>query len=309
MEANEWALIIFSTIMQMAVGSFVILGGVHFLAVRGYSVKDADLLADRAILAIGPLVILSLLVTFLHLGNPINAPRAITNFESSWLSREIVLSLVFTIGGAAFALMQWRKISTPSVRNGVALVVAAIGLVLVYSMARIYSILVTVPAWNTPATPAAFFLTTFLLGTLAVGSAYVATYWYLTRKETLPGKEVQSNILATTLRWMALLSIVLLGIQFVVIPLYLADLAADSSPAASESISIILNENGILFALRLILLFLGAGIFAVFVYVNATSEAKAKIAGNLAYAAFALVLISEIIGRFLFYASRAIIGL
>lgn len=309
MEANEWALIIFTTIMQMAVGSFVILGGVNFFAARRYSEKDADLLSDRALLAIGPLVVLSLLVTFLHLGNPTNAPRAITNFGSSWLSREIVLSLVFAGGGAVFAFMQWKKISTAVVRNAVALVVAAIGLVLVYSMAQIYSILVTVPAWNTPATPVAFFLTTFLLGTLAVGAAYVATYWYLRRKESLPDKKVQTDILATTLRWMALLSIALLGIQFVVIPLYLADLATDTSPAANESISILLEDHGILFAIRLILLFLGAGIFALFVYINATSEAKARIAGNLAFAAFALVLISEVIGRFLFYVSMTRIGL
>lgn len=309
MDANEWSLIIFTVVMQMAVGSFVILGGVHFFASRRYSETDADLLADRALLAIGPLVILSLLVTFLHLGNPTNAPRAITNIGSSWLSREIGLALLFTIGGAVFAFMQWRKISTPSIRNGVALVVAAIGLVLVYAMSRVYHMLVTVPAWNTLATPISFFLTTFLLGTLAVGVAYVANYWYMKRKESLADKQVQFDILATTLRWIALLSIVLLGIQFVVIPLYVADLAANASPAAEESISILLEENGVLFALRLILLFLGAGIFAVFVYMNTSSEAKARIAGNLAYAAFAFVLISEIIGRFLFYASMARIGL
>lgn len=308
MQGSEWSLILFTTIMQMAVGSFVTLGGVHFFATRRYSEKDADLLADRAVLALGPLVALSLLVTFLHLGNPTNAPRAISNFGSSWLSREIVLAMLFAAGGAAFAFMQWRKISTPQIRNGVALVVAAIGLVLVYAMSQIYSI-VTIPAWNSLATPAAFFLTTFLLGTLAVGAAYVATYWYLRRQENLADKNIQFDILATTLRWMALLSIALLGIQFVVIPLYLAELATNASPAAEESMSIILNDNGVLFALRLVLLFLGAGIFAVYVYQNATSEAKARIAGNLAYAAFALVLISEIIGRFLFYESMARIGL
>ena len=47
MQYGEWSLIIFSTIMQMAVGSFVVLGGVHFFASRRYSEKDADLLSDR----------------------------------------------------------------------------------------------------------------------------------------------------------------------------------------------------------------------------------------------------------------------
>ena len=309
MQGSEWSLIIFTTVMQMAVGTFVILGGVHFFAARRYNEQAADLLSDRALLAIGPVVALSLLVTLTHLGNPVNAPRALTNFGSSWLSREIVLSLAFSVGGAIFAFMQWRKISTSGARNAIALSVAAIGLVLVYAMAEIYSSLVTVPAWNTLATPVSFYLTTFLLGTLAIGAAYVATYWYLRRRETLAEHNVQFDILATTLRWMALLSIALLGIQFVAIPLYLAELATDASIAADESISIILNDNAILFALRLVLLFLGAGIFAVFVYINATSESKTRIAWALAYAAFATVLFSEIIGRFLFYESMARIGL
>ena len=79
MNTNEWALIIFTVVMQMAVGSFIILGGVHFFAARRNGIAEADKLSDRALLAIGPVVVFGLLVTFLHLGNPINAPRAIAN--------------------------------------------------------------------------------------------------------------------------------------------------------------------------------------------------------------------------------------
>jgi anaerobic dimethyl sulfoxide reductase subunit C (anchor subunit) len=308
MQSNEWALVIFTTIMQMAVGSFAILGGVHYFATRRYSEKDADLLSDRALLAIGPVAVLALLVTFLHLGNPINAPRAISNLGTSWLSREILLSLAFSIGGAIFAFMQWRKISTPVVRNAIAWVVAAIGLVLVFAMSEVYQ-LPTVPAWNSLTVTITFFLTAFLLGALAISAAFVGAYWYLKRKGNLPDTDVQFDILATTLRYIALISIALLGIQFVVIPLYLAQLAVNPSAVAGQSIALILSQNGLWFALRLVLLFLGAGIFALFVYLNATSEAKARIAGNLAYAALVLVLVSEIIGRFLFYSSMVRVGI
>ena len=308
MLGNEWALIIFTTIMQMAVGSFAILGGVHYFATRRYSEKDADLLSDRALLAIGPVAVLALLVTFLHLGNPINAPRAISNLGTSWLSREILLSLTFSIGGAVFAFMQWRKVSTPTIRNAIALVVAAVGLVLVFAMSQVYQ-LPTVPAWDSLATTATFFLTSILLGSLAISAAFVGAFWYLKRQGNLANTDVQFDILATTLRYIALISIALLGIQFVVIPLYLAQLAMDPSAAANQSITQILTQNGLWFALRLVLLFLGAGIFALFVYLNATSEAKARIVSNLAFAAFVLVLASEIIGRFLFYNSMVRIGI
>jgi anaerobic dimethyl sulfoxide reductase subunit C len=308
MQTSEWSLIIFTIIMQMAVGTFVILGGVHFFATRRYSEKDADLLSDRALLAIGPAVVLAILVTLLHLGNPVNAPRAISNFGTSWLSREISFSILFSVGGAAFAFMQWRKISTASNRNILALVVAAIGILLVFTMGQIY-MLPTVPAWNTLATPAAFFLTTFLLGSLAIGAAYVTAYWVLKSRDSLADQTVQFDILATTLRWIALISVALLGIQFVVIPLYIAELATSSSPAANESVKLMLDQSSVLFGLRLVLLFLGAGIFSLFIYQNATSEANTRIVGNLAYAAFALVLISEVIGRLLFYSSMTRIGL
>lgn len=307
MATHEWALIIFTIVMQMAVGAFVVLGGVHFFAERRSGIAEADKLSDRSLLAIGPVVVFGLLVTLFHLGNPVNAPRAISNFGSSWLSREIVLALVFVIGGAIFAVMQWRKVSTPTIRNIIGLVVAAVGLVLIFAMASIYRI-PTIPAWDSIATPVAFYITTFLLGSLALGAAFVTNFWYLRRKG-MDEKNTQYMMLATTLRWIALLSILLLGLQFVVIPLYLAWLATHASAAAATSMSLILNENGTIFILRLVLVFLGAGVFAVFVYQNATSEARVRVMGNLALAAFAMVLIAEILGRYLFFASMVRIGI
>ena len=61
--------------------------------------------------------------------------------------------------------------------------------------------------------------------------------------------------------------------------------------------------------MRLILLFVGAGLFSLFVYSMASSESRLRVLGNIAYLAFALVLVSEILGRFLFYASMVKIGL
>lgn len=308
MELHEWALVIFTTIMQMAVGAFVLVGGIHLFAARRYTVETADKLSDRALIAIGPVVVLALLATFFHLGNPLNAPRAISNFGSSWLSREIVLALVFTVGGAVFAFMQWRKVATPAVRNAIALVVAAVGLVLVYAMAAIY-MLPTVPAWNTIVTPISFYITTFLLGALAIGAAYVVAYWRM-RGDEKAEKDTQFEIVAVTLRWIALLSVGVLGLQFVVLPVYLASLTANASPAAAESVRILFDQNGVLFVLRLLFIFLGAGVFSVFVYrTAATSGTTIRVLGSLVLVAFALVLVAEVLGRYLFYASMVRVGI
>lgn len=126
-------------------------------------------------------------------------------------------------------------------------------------------------------------------------------------KGNLPDTDVQFDILSTTLRWIVLISLMLLGIQFVVIPLYFASLAQEGSAAALTSISLILNEGGI--ALRLGPLFVGAGIFSIFMYRSASNEAKTRVTAYLAYSAFVCVLISEVVGRLLFYESMVRIGL
>jgi anaerobic dimethyl sulfoxide reductase subunit C len=307
MNVHDLALIAFTILAQMAVGAFLILGGVHYFATRRHGPEEADKLSDRALLAIGPVLVLGMLASLFHLGNPLNAPRALSNLGSSWLSWEILFGVVFAVLGAVFAFMQWRKIATTTVRKAIALVAAVVGVALVFAMSRIY-MLPTVPAWNTVATPITFFTTTFLLGALAMGAAFVTNYYYLRRKEADENK-VQLSMLATTLRWIAVISIVLLGVHFVVIPLYLAHLMSSTSPAATASASLLMQENGLLLAARLLLVFLGAGVFSLFIYQTATTNGRVQVMGNLALLAFVAVLVAEVLGRYLFYASFVRIGL
>ncbi len=307
MSNNEWALVIFTVIMQMAVGAFCVLGGVHFFAARRNGIDEADKLSDRALLAIGPVAVFALIVTFFHLGNPINAPRAILHIGTSWLSREILLSLLFSGLGAVFAFLQWRKLGTPAVRNALALIVAAIGLVLVYAMAMVYQ-LPTIPAWDSPATTVTFFITTFLLGALAMGAAFVANFWFV-RRNAMDPVNVQYSMLATSLRWIALIAIFLLGLQFVVIPLYLSLLGAGGSAAATATVNLLSEQQLLILTLRLVLLFVGAGLLSAFVYAMVNSQSRLRVVSNVAYVAFALVLISEILGRYLFYVTMVKIGL
>src|SRR5512137_63547 len=137
MDVREWALITFTILAQMSVGAFIVLGVVHFFSRRQAGELQADQLSDRALLAIFPVLGLGLLASLLHLGNPINAYKAVTNLGTSWLSREILFGVLFAVVGFIFAVMQWRKLSTFAVRNLVAWVAALIGIVLVYCMAMV----------------------------------------------------------------------------------------------------------------------------------------------------------------------------
>ncbi|MEP7356025.1 MAG: DmsC/YnfH family molybdoenzyme membrane anchor subunit [Anaerolineales bacterium] len=307
MVIREWALITFTILAQMSVGAFVVLGVAHFFAVRAAGVAEADRLSDRALVAIGPVLVLGLLASLLHLGNPLNAYRAVSNLQTSWLSREIFSSVAFTVVGGLFALMQWRKISTFGVRTVVAGLAALIGLFLVFSMSQVY-LLPSQPAWNNLGTPISFFSTTLLLGTLVIGAAFVANYAYVQR--TSPDcADAQCRLLRGTLRWVALAAVVLLGAELVTAPMQLAYLAGSQSAAANATAQLMFGSFGLIFGLRLVLVFLGAGVLSVFLYQNAMSPGREKIMGTVAYGALALVLVSEVLGRYIFYASHVKIGL
>lgn len=304
MNTREWALIAFTILSQMTVGSFLVLGIVHFYAARKKGMAEADRMSDRALLALVPVLGLAMLASLFHLGNPLNAPRAVTNFATSWLSREILATVIFGVLAVLFTALQWFKVGPFSVRNIVAWLAAAVGLVQVYSMARIYMVL-TQPAWNTIATPLAFFTTTLLLGSLAMGAAFVANYAIEQRKS--PGcADAQCELMRDALRGIAIASVVLLGVEFVVLPLYLGYLAIAGS-AASHSADILVNTYGTLFVLRLAFAFVGAGVLGIFLYQNAKVGTEKSMA-TLAYSAFAIVLVAEVMGRFLFYISEYRIG-
>jgi anaerobic dimethyl sulfoxide reductase subunit C (anchor subunit) len=306
MNIREWALVTFTILAQMSVGSFVVLGFVHFFAVRKAGSEEADRLSDRVLLAIGGVLILAMIASLLHLGNPTNAYRAVTNFGSSWLSREITFLVSFMIVGGAFALMQWRKIASFAVLNVVAWIAALLGLGLVYSMSSIY-MLDTQPTWNSLATPIGFFTTTILLGLLAIGSALAANYAYVRRKYP-ECADVQCNLLRNVVRWISLASVVFLGVEFVMIPMYLGTLVTGGSVAAS-GVSMMVTGFSLVLIFRLVLAFLGAGVFTLFLFQTATQPGREKMLGYLVYSAFALVLIAEVLGRFLFYATQSQIGI
>jgi len=92
----------------------------------------------------------------------------------------------------------------------------------------------------------------------------------------------------------------------VVVPLALA---LASAAGAGTSVGLMAGEYGMVFILRLVLVFLGAGVLGIFVYRAAQNPGQENVMGLLAYAAFALVLVGEVLGRFLFYSTAGHFGL
>lgn len=305
MNTQEWTLIIFTILTEMSVGAFLVLGVVHYFINRKAGEQEADRMTDRVLIAIVVTLGLGFLASLFHLGNPLNAPKAVMNVATSWLSREILFGVIFSVVSVVFVAMQWFKKGSAALRKGIALLTALIGIVFVYIQAQVYMLEVQ-PSWNHFATPVGFLVTTLLLGVLANGAALVWNYAIVIRKD--PGCEKrQFELLRMVVRWLAIASILLVGIEIIVIPIYLA--ALGTGPAmAQESLQLMTGPFNTVFILRLVLGFIGAVVLATFLYRKAVTSEK-KYLGTLAISAFLLVLIAEVLGRYMFYATHVRIGI
>lgn len=139
------SIILFTVASGLGYGLAVMLG-LGMLQPEAFSTKVAHVLS-LALIGGG------LLSSTLHLGNPQRAWRALSQWRSSWLSREGVMALATFVpltAAAALALFADRS-SLP-----LGLVGAAMAVATVYCTAMIYASLRTVEAWHTPLTPACY---------------------------------------------------------------------------------------------------------------------------------------------------------
>lgn len=117
------------------------------------------------------LSVTGLLASVLHLQNKKNAIKAFSQWRSSWLSREGILSIVALFGMAPFAIgLVFFDVALKPL--GVIAAFLCIGTVFTTSM--IYTQLKAVPRWNSPLTPVVFLLFSLAGGALLAGQARLA---------------------------------------------------------------------------------------------------------------------------------------
>lgn len=352
---HELPLVIFTIAAQMSVGSFIVLGLVHVFNAR-VPASTMDRIADPALFAIGPLLLLGFIASTFHLGSPMRAINALGHVGTSWLSNEILAGSVFLVLGAAFALMQWRKIGTPRLRQLVAVLAALCGVVLVLCISQVYS-LRTVPAWDTWHTPVRFWSTTLMLGSLAVGAVLSLTALRsghshtkdaaraTSKERSLVGAtagsgstsataieadrpdeahlddprtdreraddDVAEALLMRTIRGITIGAVAILGLGFVAMPVYLAQLGSHPDPAAAMSLSVFTEMHPGLAILYPLLIAAGVVVLAILLshLGRRRGDTSRRTVASMAVLAFFLVLAGEVLGRMFFYASMFRTGL
>jgi Fe-S-cluster-containing dehydrogenase component/DMSO reductase anchor subunit len=223
-------------------------------------------IAALASLAVGGLALGA--ATF-HLGRPVHAYRALKMWRRSWLSREVLLFAAFSKVAGIYAGMLWFDLPGSAVVGGLT---ALLGVAGVNASACIYRV-PSRPTWNTPYTLLEFNLTAGILGplfALAVAAGHAS--------------------------WLGAAAATLAGAQLVVLAFrFFRCIAADTLElrGTARLLSTVLARH---LVARGILLVLGAIVVPL--------VAPATDAGTVVFfAALALALGGEILGRYLFFVS------
>ena len=117
------------------------------------------------IIALG-LITTGLLASTFHLGHPERAWRALSQWQSSWLSREGLAALATYVPAVVFAAVWTGIVQAPAFIGPLGLVTSAMCAITVFCTAKIYSTLTTIRAWNHPLT-----VPVYLAFALATGGA------------------------------------------------------------------------------------------------------------------------------------------
>jgi len=174
---TEWSLVFFTTIAQLATGIMVAV--LPFVFAKNHSGYAQDgtgytqghhvyaKLNQTALYVAAGLMVVALALSFLHLSNPLHSVYALSNLETSWLSREILFVSLFLFALVLVSFILYFK--KPGVKYYRAFILGAaiIGIIMVYTMSRLYMI-PTVPAWNSLSTPVEFYSSALLMGSAFV---------------------------------------------------------------------------------------------------------------------------------------------
>ena len=161
------SVILFTTASGAGYGMLFWLG---LLAPLGLLPVAAGFGVSASVLGLG-LVTIGLMSSTLHLGHPERAWRAMSQWRTSWLSREGVTSLITYVPAVVFPLL-WLITGAP---GPVGFASAVMAMVTVVCTGMIYASLKPIRQWSNP-----YVLPVYLLAALFSGGAClagVATFW------------------------------------------------------------------------------------------------------------------------------------
>lgn len=276
MESNEWALILFTVLIQAAVGAFAFLTCFRQLMPN----ERLESAFRKAVLVLVPLVVVAVAASMFHLGKPMYAMRALLRLQNSWLSREVFFAGGFTVLVLGTALTE----KLPAVRKVMEWLGVLAGICAIFSMATSYHMTMK-PAWMGFNTYLMFFG-----GAVLLGAGLCSGLLVLFGEEGALSRHLQVMV------WAAVAALV---VQLVGLPVYLASLQSGGK-AAQETLTLLSGTYASTLAVRWALTLAGGMVPMLLVLRRVLAGRKTT---AMVYTAMLCLLAGEVVGRYLFYAT------
>ena len=307
MNVREWALPVYTILIQLAAGALLSLWIYRaWLYFREGSTKMGGLPRVPILIILFTTLIATIGAHF-HLSKPFFSLFALLNFSTSWLSREIVFTILFFLSLAGLAYLAWFVEGRQTLKTALGWLAAGLGLVTVYCMARVY-MLPSQIAWNTPVTIYSYFAETLFLGAISLSAILLMD---LSFSHQLEPQRINPRdpLLIKGLTGLALGSAVGFVFTLIFSLQHIQALQAVEAPSAQTSLLLLLDLYGPLLILQVALGILGLACWLFNLWRHLGSRQATTQLLAPAYTASIMVLVAAILGRFLFYAMHVRMGI
>ncbi len=306
MNLREWALPVYTILAQMGTGALFTLWLIRAFNAPKIGNAEMDRMVVRPVAAIWLTILVAILGSHMHLSVPLLSFLALRNVDSSWLSREVLFTTMLFFCLTALAAVEWQCTGRTAAKTALGWAGVTFGTLGIFCMAEIY-LLPAQPAWNTPLTTASFYATALQLGIMEVAVLLVMDLKFTEMREP----EAQSGRREVVRRAFVWLAAGTALMTMVVVLLNYAQIARlqDGSELAHLSLDLLLGLYRPLFIIRIGLTLAGAALLLL--TVASMRRGKKAIADLMmpTYISCLMVLVGEILGRFLFYATHIRVGI
>lgn len=305
MNIREWTLPVYTILMQISVGAHLLLWVIRAKSSTRFSQGEVERLTRNPMLVIMFTALVAMIGSHFHLSRPFHSFFAVLNLGSSWLSREIVFTLLFFLSMLTVWYLSRYHTTRSRLISGVGWLGAFWGLLLVYCMAHIY-LIPTQTAWNSPTVVVSFYVTTLLLGCVTIMCLM-----------TLDMKFAEIQQMDTSLQMQVirfsfprLTGLMLLSVALNLVIAFTQILLLDRGDVtARTSLELLVKLYLPLLVMRLFLLLAAPLYLAFSVRLLLRNSATTQTLIMPVYLSSLMIFVAEIVGRFLFYATHIRTGL
>ena len=306
MNVREWALPVYTILMQLAVGALLVLWLIRSLAISKFSHKEIERIICNPILVIAFTAVVAMGGAHFHLSRPFHSFLAVLNFKSSWLSREIVFSVLFFLTTLSVLYFTSFQPHRHKLITGLGWLAILMGSALIYCMACIY-LIPTQIAWNSTTVIFSFYTTALMLGCMAIACLMVLDLKFAEIKKS-DDVELRVDVIKYSFTGLTVLTILLVILAMSIIYVQMR-LLAQGDLIARTSLRLLLGLYLPLFVMRLIFLLFASISLGISVYRICGLKITPQSLMMPVYLSCLLILVGEIIGRFLFYATHIRVGI